>query len=147
MSAAPRDPRQALVATWAGQLVGTVVIAMGVYYFIEYAGSPFGAGHEEWARWASHAILLGALPATVYVRKFKARLDADEAAVRARGTPDPVIRAAVTRSLVVGGALCELPMAMGVLHLLLGGQTRWFIGSVLITLALRLSYRPFTGRR
>jgi hypothetical protein len=28
-------------------------------------------------------------------------------------------------------------------HVLLGGETRWFLGATLITLALRLAYRPF----
>jgi hypothetical protein len=35
-------------------------------------------------------------------------------------------------------------MAMGVVHLLVGGQMRWFVGATLITIVLRLSYRPFT---
>jgi hypothetical protein len=34
-------------------------------------------------------------------------------------------------------------MAMGVLHLLFGGETRWFLGATLLTIVLRLSYRPF----
>ena len=147
MSAAPRYPRQGVIAAWAGQIVGTVVIALAVYYYFKNMGSPFGAGDEEAAKWASHAILLLALPAAMYLRKYKPWVDADEDAVRARGVPDPVIRAGLLRSLGIGGALCELPLAMGVLHLLLGGQTKWFVGAALVTIALRLSYRPFTGRR
>ena len=37
-------------------------------------------------------------------------------------------------------------MAIGVLQLCFGGETRWFLGATLITIALRLSYRPFTQR-
>ena len=145
--AVPRHPRQGVIATWAGQIVGTIVIAVAVYYYFRYMGSPFGTGHEEWAKWASHAILLFALPAAMYLRRYKPWVDADEDAVRAHGVADPAIRAGLLRSLAVGGALCELPLAMGVLHLLLGGETRWFVGAAMVTLALRLSYRPFTGRR
>ena len=148
MSAArPRHPRQGVIATWAGQIVGTIVIAVAVYYYFAYMGSPIDRGHEEWAKWASHAILLFALPAAMYLRRYKPWVDADEDAVRRKGVPDPAIRAGLLKSLAIGGALCELPLAMGVLHLLLGGQTKWFVGAALVTIALRLSYRPFTGRR
>ena len=143
MSTAPGDARQSLVATWAIGIVGTLVIGVAVYYYFKYAGSPF-APQEDWARWSSHAVLLGALPAIMYLRKFKPRLDAYEASLRTRGQPDPALRALALRSLAIGGALCELPMAMGVVHLLVGGQMRWFVGATLITIVLRLSYRPFT---
>jgi hypothetical protein len=35
-------------------------------------------------------------------------------------------------------------MALGVIHLFFGGDTRWFIYATLITIVVRLSYRPFT---
>jgi hypothetical protein len=35
-------------------------------------------------------------------------------------------------------------MALGVLQLLTGGEMRLFVGGAIITLAMRLSYRPFT---
>ena len=145
MSTPSPGPRQGLVATWGAQVVGTIVIATAIYYYFKHVGSPFGT-NEEWARYAQHAILLAALPAMVHLRKYKPWLDADERAVRTHGRPDPAIRTGLLRSLAVGGALCELPMAMGVVHLLLGGEMRWFVGAAIITLALRLSYRPFTGR-
>jgi hypothetical protein len=91
MSAAPQSPRQALVATWGAQIVGTIVIAVVVYYYFRYAGSPF-AGNEEWARWAQNAILLAALPAMMYLRKYKPWLDADAKALRLHGRPDPAVR-------------------------------------------------------
>jgi hypothetical protein len=47
------------------------------------------------------------------------------------------------RALAIGGALCEIPMAMGVVQLFFGGETRWFLGATLVTIALRLSFRPF----
>ena len=46
-------------------------------------------------------------------------------------------------SLSLGGRMCEIPMWMGVVQLVFGGETRWFLGATLITIALRLSYRPF----
>lgn len=145
MSSPPREPRHGLVATWGAQVVGTIVIATAIYYYFKHVGSPF-AGNQEWARWSQHAILLAALPAILHIRKYKPWLDADEKALRTLGRPDPATRTALLRSLAVGGALCELPMAMGVVHLLVGGEMRWFVGAAVITLALRLSYRPFTGR-
>ena len=57
---------------------------------------------------------------------------------------DPATRVLLTKSQMIGGALCELPMAMGVVQLFFGGETRWFLGATLITIALRLSFRPFT---
>jgi hypothetical protein len=50
----------------------------------------------------------------------------------------------LVRRMSIGGALCELPMALGVLQLLIGGEMRLFVGGAFITLAMRLSYRPFT---
>jgi hypothetical protein len=35
-------------------------------------------------------------------------------------------------------------MALGLVYLLLGGEMRWFLGATFLTIALRLSYRPFT---
>jgi len=63
------------------------------------------------------------------------------------GVPEPGIRIVLMRALRVGGALSELPQAFGVLHLLLGGETRWFLAATVVTIALRLSYRPFERRR
>ena len=34
-------------------------------------------------------------------------------------------------------------MALGVVQLFFGGEQRWFLGATLVTIALRLSYRPF----
>ena len=34
----------------------------------------------------------------------------------------------------------------GVIYLLLGGQTRWFLMATLVTIALRITYRPFIPR-
>jgi hypothetical protein len=142
-SAAPHNPRQAPVATWVGQMVGTLALAAAVFYFVRGKGIALPEVDPDWKRYAAGGALLGIIPAMLYLRIFKEGLDADDAAVRARGFPDPVIRPIFMRALVIGGALCEIPMAMGVLHLVFGGETRWFVGATLITIALRLSYRPF----
>lgn len=144
MSGAAPQPRQALVASWVAQMVGTVVIAAVVLAFVKSIGAPLSTGAYDFQRLMMGAILVAALPALAYLRVFKPLLLADEAAVKARGAPHPETRKALLRSLTIGGALCELPMALGVIHLFLGGDTRWFIYATLITIVVRLSYRPFT---
>jgi hypothetical protein len=125
-------------------MIGTLVLAAMVFYFVRTTGgTPFAGADPDWKRYAAAGILLGIVPPLLYLRIFKEALDADDAAVRAHGVPDPAIRPIFMRALAIGGALCEIPMAMGVLHLLFGGETRWFIGATLLTIALRLSYRPF----
>ena len=146
MSAAPTpaSARQPLVASWIAQMIGTLVLAGAVLYFLRNYGAPFATEDSDWRRFAMLGILVGIAPALLYLRTFKPLLDADEAAVRARGAPDNAIRPRLVRALAIGGALCEIPMAMGVVQLFLGGETRWFLGATMITIALRLSYRPFT---
>jgi hypothetical protein len=144
MSGAAPQPRQALVASWVSQMVGTVVIAAVVLAFVKGVGAPLSSGGYEYQRFMMGAILVAAIPALAYLRVFKPLLLADEAALKARGAPEPVARKALLRSLAIGGALCELPMALGVIHLFMGGETRWFIYATLITIVVRLSYRPFT---
>jgi hypothetical protein len=145
MSGAAPQPRQAPVASWVAQMVGTIVLAMLVFAFVKSIGAPLSSGEYDWQRFMLGAILVATIPALAYLRTFKRRLVADEAAVKARGgTPDPAARKALMTSLAIGGALCELPMALGVIHLFFGGETRWFLYATLITIAVRLSYRPFT---
>ena len=146
MSRPAPNPRQAPVASWMAQMIGTIVVAMMAMAFVKGVGPPLAQLHFGLERHVYVAILGAALPAIFYLRRFKASLDADDAAIRARGTPDPTARAALVRRLAIGGALCELPMAVGVLYLFVGGASRWFVGATLITLAVRLSYRPFMRR-
>jgi hypothetical protein len=113
--------------------------------FVKASGVKLAALNPELQRYMMMAILVAAGPALAYLRTYRRRLIADEGLVRERGgIPEPATRAALMKSLVIGGALCELPMAIGVLQLLLGGETRWFLGATLVTIAVRLSYRPFT---
>jgi hypothetical protein len=144
MAAAPQNPRQAPVASWIAQMIGTLVLALVVFYFIRERGIALPEVPPDWKRYAAAGMLVGIAPALLYLRIFKDALNADEAAIRAHGVPDPAIRPIFLRALAIGGALCEIPMAMGVLHLLFGGETRWFVGATCITIALRVSYRPFT---
>ncbi|MEO7743695.1 MAG: hypothetical protein ABIR98_12210 [Usitatibacter sp.] len=143
---APQDKlaRQPLIASWVAQMIGTLVLAAVVLAYVRSAGAPFAiSGESEWRKYAMVGILGSIAPALLYLRTFKRRLNADEAAALARGFPDPGLRALLRKGLAIGGALCEIPMAMGVVQLFLGGDTRWFFGATLITIALRLSYRPF----
>ena len=143
-----RQARQALIATWVAQMIGTIVLAAVVLAYVRSAGAPFATtGESEWRKYAMLGILVAIAPALLYLRTFKARLNADEAAAEARGAPDPALRAILRKSLAIGGGLCELPMAMGVVQLFFGGETRWFLGATLVTIALRLSYRPFNRDR
>lgn len=136
--------RQPLIAAWVAQMIGTIVLAAVVLAYVRSAGAPFATdGESEWRKYAMLGILFGIAPALLYLRTFKDRLNADEAAANARGAPDPALRVLLRKGLAIGGALCEIPMAMGVVQLFFGGETRWFLGATLITIALRLSYRPF----
>jgi len=145
-AAPPQTHRQAPVAAWIAQMIGTLVLAGAVLYFVRSGSAPFvaGDGESDWKRYAMLGILVGIAPALLYLRTFKPVLDADEAAIRRLARPDPAIRARLMRSLAIGGAMCEIPMAMGVVQLFFGGETRWFLGATMVTIALRLSYRPFT---
>ena len=145
MTPAAAHPRQGLVVSWVAQMIGTLVLAGVVLVFVRSMGAPFSAGDSDWKRYAMIGILVGIAPALLYLRTYKPLLDADESAMRARGgNPEPLLRQKLARALVIGGALCEIPMAMGVVQLFFGGETRWFLGATLITIALRLSFRPFT---
>ncbi len=136
--------RQPLIAAWVAQMVGTLVLAAVVLAYVRSEGAPFATGEESvWKKYAMLGILFGIAPALLYLRTFKERLNADEARALARGAPDPSLRLLLRKALTIGGALCEIPMAMGVVQLFFGGETRWFLGATLITIALRLSYRPF----
>ncbi len=146
MSGAVQHPRQPLIAAWVSQLVGTIVLSIVVYAFVHAMGAPLSKS-DAMKPYAFMAIIGAAAPALYYLRTYKRRLDADAVAAAARGgLPDPQLRRSLLTALGIGGALCELPMAMGALDLFLGGEPRWFIGATFITLAIRLSYRPFTRR-
>jgi hypothetical protein len=144
MTAAALKTRQGLVQLWIVQIVGTLVLLGVVMAFARSGEFRLGTIPEEWKRYAIFAVLVAGAPAILYLRHYKQLLDYDAALERQRGSPDPAARAVLTKALVVGGAMCELPMAVGVIQLLLGGETRWFLGGTMIAIALRLSYRPFT---
>ena len=135
------------VLVWGAQLAGTVAIAIAIYLFFG-KGTPVFAGVDpEWTRFGLYGILAAGIPAIWYVRRFKRALNADMAAVRQGGVPDPRLRQELLRKLSVGGALCELPLALGALYLMAGGESRWFVGAAAVSIALRLSYRPFTAAK
>lgn len=140
--------RRQLVIAWAVQVVQTLVLAAVVLAFINQLGGAAGTLGKEWERYALYGLIVAAIPAMLYVRWFKRILNQDEAAMKARnGEPEPGIRTTLRRALTLGGALCDLPMALGVAILMFGGDKRYFIGGTLITLAMRLSYRPFVRTR
>jgi hypothetical protein len=143
MTPAAPQSRQGLVASWVAQMVGTVVLCGVVIVYMRTIGKPLMTEETDWKRYAAYAIIAGVAPALAYLRWYKRILDQDVRLEHARGVPDPQARAVLKRALMLGGALCELPMAMGVVHVLLGGEMRWFFGATLLTIALRLSYRPF----
>jgi len=130
---------------WGAQLGGTVAIAAAVYLFFGN-GAPVIVGLDpQWKRYALYGFLGASVPALWYLRSFKRALDRDIAAARARdGQPEPQVRRELMRKLSLGGALCELPMALGVLYLLAGGEVRAFVTAACLSVVLRLSYRPFT---
>ena len=143
MTTLPVQSRQSLVHAWLAQMIGTLVMCGAVLVLVKSIGAPMAVQDTEWKRYAIWMILATGAPAVYYLRTFKARLNLDDRLERERGGPDPAARVALRKALAIGGALCELPMAMGVVQLFFGGDTRWFLGGTMITIALRLSYRPF----
>jgi hypothetical protein len=145
------NPNQALVNAWLVQMIGTVVLAGAVLMFFKSGVMPKAPGTEggiNWPLYALYAATAAIIPAMLYLRNFSHVLHVDRAAMQANGgVPDPTIRPVLMRALRVGGALSELPQAFGVLHLILGGETRWFLGATVVTIALRLSYRPFERKK
>jgi hypothetical protein len=143
MSAAHVKSRQGLVQLWVVQLVGTVVLCGMVYLFMRSGNYQLGTLDDAWKRYLMLGVLGSAAPAMLYLRHYKALLLQDLRLERERGSPDPRARTLLTKSLALGSALCELPMVIGVGQLLFGGEMRWFLGATMVTLAVRLSYRPF----
>lgn len=140
--------RRTLTTAWIVQMVQTVVLAGVVLLFVNQVGGAAGTRAKEWESYGFYGVLAAAIPAMLYVRWFKRILNQDEAAMRERGgEPEPGIRNTLRRALALGGALCDLPMAVGVLILMFGGDKRYFVGGTLVTLAIRLSYRPFARAR
>jgi hypothetical protein len=133
-----------LVAKWLSQLVGTLVLAGVAWAYLRSLGSPFANVDPDWVKYATWAIVFSVFPAIGYLRTFKAWLDEDARLLREQqGVPHPECRRGLSRAQSIGGVLCELPLAFGVAHALLTAETRWFLGATLVTIALRLSYRPF----
>ena len=121
-----------------------MAIALAIYFFFKAKGvEPVAEPDSFWARYGVYALLGAGIPALYYIRVFKRSLDAWVASMKS-GRDDAILRTDLLRRLAIGGAFCELPMAMGLLQLMTGGEMRLFVGGVLITLAMRLSYRPFT---
>ena len=125
-----------------------MAVAVAIYLFFGKGAPVFAGVDPEWTRYGLYGILAAGIPAIWYVRRFKRALNADIAAViRQGGVPDPRLRQELLKKLSVGGALCELPLALGALYLMAGGETRWFVSAAMVSVALRLSYRPFTGSK
>ena len=144
MTAAPLS-RQALVQKWIVQIVTALVLCGVIIAFVRDGNFQLGNFQDPWKRYGLYALLLACVPALLYLRRYKAILDQDLRLERERGgTPDPEARTLLARALGLGGALCDLPMAFGVLQLLTGGENRLFLGGTMLAIALRLSYRPFT---
>jgi hypothetical protein len=122
-------------------------VAIAIYLFFGHGSPVFANVDPEWMRYGVYAILAAGAPALWYLRRFKHALDADVAAVDSRdGVADPQLRSELLQKLQIGGALCELPLAFGALHLMAGGERRGFIAGACVSLALRLSYRPFPAK-
>ena len=143
MTSAPTT-RQGLVQKWVAQLVTALVLCGVVLMVVRNSSFQLGTYPEEWKRYMVYALLVACIPALLYVRRYKAILMQDLRLEGERGgTPEPTARQLLSRALALGGALCDLPMALGVLQLLMGGETKWFLGGTMLAIALRLSYRPF----
>ena len=144
MSVPAPHPSQPLILRWLSQVVGTIAIAGIVYaFFPQLSGAaPADPALREYIMFAGFVAIA---PSMLYVRTYKRHLIADARAVHeGGGTPDPAKRKAVMTALAIGGALSELPLAAGLGYLFFGGEMKWFMTAAVITLTLRLTYRPFT---
>ena len=143
MTAAPLT-RQGLVQKWLVQIVTALVLCGVILVFVRNGNFQIGSYPDDWKRYGIYVLLLACVPAVIYLRRYKAILDQDLRLERERGgSPEPATRHLLARALGLGGALCDLPMALGALQLMMGGETRWFVGGTMLAIALRLSYRPF----
>ena len=148
MSAPAAKTRQQLVQLWLVQMIGTLVLMAVVLAFARNTELQPGSMSADWKRYLVFGILAAGVPALAYLRHYKRIFDQDVALERQNGgVPHAQARATLTKALALGGALCELPMAVGVAQLLFGGETRWFLGATLVTIGLRLSYRPFDRKK
>jgi hypothetical protein len=121
-----------------------VAIGLAIYFFFKWQGvDPALVPDSLWARYGVYSLLAAAVPALWYLPRFKRALVGYVASSR-MGSPGSQATTELLQRLSIGGALCELPMALGVLQLLTGGELRLFVGGAFITFAVRLSYRPFT---
>ena len=129
---------------WAAQLGGTVAIAFAIYLFFRFQGiEPTPNPDSFWTRYGVYALIAACVPALSYLPRFKRALDAWAATRRNAAPGNASLQAELLRKLSIGGAMCELPMALGVIQLLSGGEMRLFIGGAFFAVAMRLSYRPF----
>ena len=148
MSIPAPKTRQQLVQLWIVQMIGTLVLMAVVLAFARNTDLKLGSMSDEWKKYLMFAVLAAGAPALLYLRHYKRVLLQDAALERQNGgRPHAEARAILMKALALGGALCELPMALGVVQLLFGGEQRWFLGATLVTIALRLSYRPFEKKK
>jgi hypothetical protein len=144
MSAAAPHPSQPLILRWLSQVAGTIAIAGIVYAFFPQAAGPVVPPDPALRQYILFAGFVAIAPAMLYVRTYKRALLADARAVHENGgTPDAQKRKDVMRALAIGGALSELPLAAGLGYLFFGGDMKWFMTAAVVTLTLRLTYRPF----
>jgi hypothetical protein len=143
MTQATVKTRQGLVQLWLVQMVGTLIIS-GVVLAFARSSMQLGTMDPAWKQYVMLALLAAGAPALLYLRHYRTLLLQDLRLERERGSPHPEARNTLTKGLSLGSALCEIPMALGVVQLLFGGETRWFLAGTMFTIALRLSYRPFT---
>ncbi len=144
MSAIAPHPAQPLILRWLSQVVGTIAIAAIVYFFFpQVAGAqPADPALRDYIMFAGFVAIA---PSMLYLRTYKRHLMADARATLERGgSPDPEKRQAIMKALAIGGALSEFPLAAGLGYLFFGGEMKWFMTAAVITLTLRLTYRPFT---
>ncbi len=121
-----------------------MAIALAIYLFFRFQGiDPVAQPDSFWARWGVYALVGACVPALYYLRSFKRALNSWVTATRMPGGHVADLQVNLLRKLSIGGALCELPLALGVVQLLSGGEMRLFIGGAFFAVAMRLSYRPF----
>jgi len=144
MSSSPQ-PRQGPVAAWVAQMVGTLFVAAAVFAFVKYMGAPLATAKYDFQRYMLGAILVAALPAILYLRHYRRLVVADEVAVERTGKANLRPRAAAEGACPGRRAVRAADGARGRAPDVRRRDAMVPVPT-LITIAVRLPYRPFTWK-
>lgn len=118
---------------WRGMIAGAIVVPVLVGMTI-----PAGSGGSAIGEALFLAALVASLPAWLVKRHFDARIGSPEF----RALPPEGKLGRVRTAMIIGLALAELPMYVGLAHYLVTGQVIGITILTMITAALMLLFHP-----